>query len=118
MRSSSSNNRRNPQPTVVDLTQTITGQTPVETTKGEDVGVPVVEVSLVARQAAVVRMAREGPEMDVRTTTTDDDPAVLAGGGRETLAAAQAVQEEEVHHPHPPRVTAMTVDDGPVDAPS
>ena len=77
-----------------------------------------MEVSLVARQAAVVRMAREGPEMDVKTTTTDDDPAALAGGDRETLAAAQAVQEAEVHRPRLPRVKAMTVDDGPVDAPS
>ena len=103
---------------MVDSAQTIMGQTPVETTKGEDVGVPVVEVSLVARQAAVVRMAQVGPEMDVTMTTMNGDPAVLAGGDRETLAVAPTAQEEEVHHPHPPRVTAMTVDDGPVDAPS
>ena len=98
-----------------------TGQTLVEMTEGEGtVGRPAVEVSLVVHQAAVVRMARVGPEMDVRTTMTDDDPAALAGGDQGTPAAAPTaqVEEEEVHHPHPPRVKATTVDEGPVDAQS
>ena len=79
----------------------------------ETVGGLVVEVSLGVRQAAVVRMARVGPEMDVRTTTTDDDSAALAGGDRETPAVAPTAQvgEEEVQHLRPPRVTTTTADD-------
>ena len=76
-------------------------------------GDPAVEVSLVVvPRGTVVRTARAGPEMDVKTTMTDDDP-VEEGQGTPT-AQAEVVEEEEV----PPLVKVTTVDEGLVDAPS